>query len=153
MTLVDKIKEEFQKAMMARDEIKISTLRMLRAAIHNLEIDLRAKKKEIDDEAVLEVVAREIKKRKEAIEAFVKGLRQDLADKEKKELAILSSYLPKQLSDNELRAIVQNKIKETGATSPTDFGKVMGLVMKEVKGKADGNQVGAMVKEELKKTE
>jgi len=153
MTLVDKIKEEFQKAMMARDEIKISTLRMLRAAIHNLEIDLRAKKKEIDDEAVLEVVAREIKKRKEAIEAFVKGLRQDLADKEKKELAILSSYLPKQLSDNELRAIVQNKIKEIGATTPADFGKVMGLVMKEVKGKADGNQVGAMVKEELKKTE
>ena len=151
MPLVDKIKEEFQKAMAAKDDLKVSTLRMLRAGIQNLEIELRVKKKELNDEAVLEVVSREVKRRKESIEAFVKGLRQDLADKEIKELEILLSYLPAQLSDDQLREIVQKKIKEIGATSPSDFGKVMGPVAKETKGKADGNRLSQIVKEELAK--
>jgi len=151
MSLVDKIKEEFQKAMVAKDELKLSTLRMLRAGIQNLEIDLRAKKKELNDESVLEVVSREVKRRKESIEAFIKGLRQDLVDKERKELEILLSYLPAQLSDEQLREIVQKKIKEIGAVGPSDFGKVMGPVAKETKGKADSNHLSQIVKEELAK--
>ncbi len=151
MPLVDKIKEEFQKAMAAKDDLKVSTLRMLRAGVQNLEIELRVKKKELNDEAVLEVVSREVKRREESIEAFVKGLRQDLADKEIKELEILLSYLPAQLSDDQLREIVQKKTKEIGATSPSDFGKVMGPVAKETKGKADGNRLSQIVKEELAK--
>jgi len=151
MSLADKINEEFKKAMTAKDELKVSTLRMLRAGIQNLEIDLRAKKKELNDESILEVVSREVKRRKESIEAFVKGLRQDLADKELKELEILLSYLPEQLSDDQIRVMVQKKIKEIGAASPAEFGKVMGPVAKETKGKADGNRVSQIVKEELGK--
>lgn len=151
MSLIDKINEEFKKAMALKDELKVSTLRMLKAGIQNLEIELRAKRKELNDESVLEVVSREVKRRKESIEAFVKGLRQDLADKERKELEILLSYLPAQLSDDQLREIVQKKIKEIGATSPADFGKVMGPVAKETKGKADGNRLSQIVKEELGK--
>jgi uncharacterized protein YqeY len=151
MSLVDKIKEEFQKAMAAKDELKVSTLRMLRAAIQNLEIDLRAKKKEMTEESILEVISREVKRRKESIEAFIKGLRQDLADKELKELEILLSYLPEQLSDEKIREVVQKKIKEIDAIGPSDFGKVMGQVSKETKGKADGNRVSQIVKEELGK--
>ncbi|MCX6741410.1 MAG: GatB/YqeY domain-containing protein [Candidatus Parcubacteria bacterium] len=151
MSLADKINKELKKAMIIKDDLKISTLRMLKAGIQNLEIELRAKRKELNDESILEVVSREVKRRKEAIDAFVKGLRQDLADKERKELEILLSYLPAQLSDDELREVAQKKIKEIGATGPTDFGKVMGPVAKETKGKADGNRLSQIVKEELGK--
>ena len=89
MSLIDKINEEFKKAIALKDELKVSTLRMLKAGIQNMEIELRAKRKELNDESVLGVVGREVKRRKESIEAFVKGLRQDLADKERKELEIL----------------------------------------------------------------
>lgn len=151
MSLIDKINEEFKKAIVLKDELKVSTLRMLKAGIQNMEIELRTKRKELNDESVLGVVGREVKRRKESIEAFVKGLRQDLADKERKELEILLNYLPAQLSDEQLREIVQKKIKEIGATGPADFGKVMGPVAKETKGKADGNRVSQIVKEELGK--
>jgi uncharacterized protein len=151
MTLSDKILEDLKQAMIKKDELKVSTLRMLKAGLQNLEIDLKAKKKELTDEAAVEIVSREIKRRKESIEAFDKGGREDLAAKEKKELEILIVYLPEQLSDEQLRLIIQNKVKELGATGPQDFGKVMGAVSKETKGKADGTKVSVLVKEELNK--
>jgi uncharacterized protein YqeY len=151
--LLEKINQDFKKALSEKDEVKVSTLRMLKTAIHNLEIELRPKKKELTDELILEVISREIKRRKEAIEAYEKGNRLDLAEKEKKELEILSLYLPEQLSDDKIREIVRAKIAELGASSPQDFGKVMGVVTKETKGKAEGSKVAAIVKEELNKNQ
>lgn len=112
---------------------------------------MRPKKQELTEEGILEVISREIKRRKESIEAFEKGNRLDLADKEKKELEILSAYLPEQLSEEKIREIIKTKIVELGASGPQDFGKVMGLVSKETKGKADGAKVAVLVKEELSK--
>lgn len=149
--LLQKIDKDFKQALSEKNEIKISTLRMLRSALHNMEIELRPKKKELTDEVALEVIAREIKRRKESIEAFEKGNRLDLTEKEKKELEILSQYLPEQLSNDKIREIVQVKIVEVGASGPQDFGKIMGLVTKETKGKADGSRVAVIVKEELNK--
>lgn len=149
--LLEKIESDFKQALSQKDEIKVSTLRMLRSALKNMEIELRPKKKELTDEVVLEVISREVKRRKESIEAFEKGNRLDLAEKEKKELEILSSYLPEQLSDDKIKEIVQVKIAEVGASGPQDFGKVMGLVAKETKGKAEGSKVAGIVKEELNK--
>ncbi|MDD2646667.1 MAG: GatB/YqeY domain-containing protein [Patescibacteria group bacterium] len=151
MTLFEKILEDLKQAMIKKDEIKVSALRMLKASLQNLEIELKAKKKELTDELTIEIVSCETKRRKESIEAFDKGGRQDLAQKEKKELEILSVYLPEQLSEEKLRVIIQSKIKELSAAGPQDFGKVMGAVSKETKGKADGNKVSALVKEELSK--
>jgi uncharacterized protein YqeY len=151
--LLEKINQDFKKALAEKDEVKVSTLRMLKTAIHNLEIELRPKKKELTDELILEVISREIKRRKEAIEAYEKGNRLDLAKKEKKELEILSLYLPEQLSDDKIREIVRAKIAELGASSLQDFGKVMGVVTKETKGKAEGSKVAAIVKEELNKNQ
>jgi uncharacterized protein YqeY len=151
MTLLQKIDAELKSAMTDRNEIKLSTLRMLKAALTNAEIELRPKKKELTEEMALEVIAREIKRHKESIEAFEKGNRFDLADKEKKELEILKGYLPEQLSDEKIREVVKIKINEHGATGPSDFGKVMGLAMKELKGRADGGRIGEIVKKELDK--
>ena len=149
--LLTKIEKDFKEALSKGQAERLSSLRMLKTALHNKEIELRPKKEELTDELAVEVVRREIKKRKEAIEMYEKGKRPDLAEKEKKELEMLSEYLPEQLSDDKIKEVVLRVIEELVASSPGDFGKVMGKVMAEVKGKAEGKKVSGIVKEALEK--
>lgn len=146
--LLEQINQELKQAMKDKEAELLSVLRMLISAIRNKEISLRDKGAvELSDEQIIEVVASEVKKRKDSIEAYLQGERQDLADKESAEIKILEKYLPEQLGDEELEKI----IKEIIAGGATDFGKVMGQAMAKVKGKADGNRVGALVKKLLVK--
>lgn len=145
MSLKQKITEEIKVALKAREVLKVSTLRMLLAAIKNEEI---AKQKELVDEEVVQIVQRQVKTHKEAITAFQAGNRGDLVAKESKELEILNSFLPQQLSSVELQEEIKKVIKELGA-GPADFGKVMKEVMIRVKGRADGSQVSQTVKQLL----
>lgn len=149
MTTINKIEEDLKRALIERSPIWISALRLLRAALINAEIELRPQKQEMTEEKVIEVIQREIKKRKDSIEVFSQGGRQDLVEKEKGELEVLSSYLPEQFSDDKIREVVRAKITEINAVGPQDFGRVMGLVMKEVKGRAEGSRIQEVVKEEL----
>ena len=147
---LQKIKRDSENALKEGDSLKVKTLRLFLSAFHNREIELRPKKQKLSEEIEIEVIKQEIKKRKEAIEMFKKGNREDLVLKEKKELEILEKYLPEQLSDDELKELVkQTKIK-IKAEGPSDFGKLMGAVMKETKGRADGLKVKQMVEETLK---
>lgn len=149
MALLARIKKDLDQALKKKDSLAVSVLRLLLAEIHNQEIE---KQKELTDEDVLEVIRREVKKRKEAVEAYQKGNRKDLAEKEGTELKILNTYLPQQLSDEELKKIVASVVDEVGAKEPTDFGQVMGAAMGRVKGQADGAKVATLVKEKLAKT-
>lgn len=163
MSLKEKIKADLEKALRQRDELEVSVLRMLMAAIFNKEKEKRvklSKTEEVEkldglskltDEEIIEVISGETKKRKESIEQYEKGNRQDLAEKEKKELKILINYLPEQMGEEEIRKLVKAKIEELGAISPQDTGKVMGVLMPQVKGKAEGSLVNKIVQEELKR--
>lgn len=142
MNLQEKIKSDLLDAARAKDSEKVSVLRMLQAAIKNKQIDLRGA--EMTDEIILDVIAKQAKQRKESINEFEKGGRPELAEGEKKELAILESYLPEQVSDEEIEYAVKEIIGEIGA-SKGDFGKVMGAAAKKLKGKADGNRVRVIV--------
>ena len=150
-SLQDRIVSDTQNALRGKDALRLETLRLLSAAIHNREIEKRAKSgdREFSDEEVLEVVQREAKKRKEAAELYTKGGRGDLAQKELSEFAILKAYLPDEASQEEIRAIVAEAIKKTGALGANDFGRVMGEVMKKLKGRADGAAVGASIRSQL----
>lgn len=147
--LKDKLQGDLKEAMMARDELRLSTIRMLKSAIQYHEIQKGGAGYEATDEDVLEVIAREVKKRRESIEMFEKGGNQESADKEKKELEILQTYLPEQMGEDEIRKLVKDAIAQTGASTPQDMGKVMGVLMPQTKGKADGSIVSKIVKEEL----
>lgn len=140
-----KIQEDLKEAQLARDEIKVSTLRMLLSEIHNLEIQ----KGELQEEDITSVISREVKKRKEASEAFRNGGREEQAQKEEEELKVLQSYLPEQLSDDQLQKIVEEAITEVGASQLSDMGKVIGIVMSKVAGRADGSKVSSLVKDKL----
>jgi hypothetical protein len=165
-SLKEKIQSDFKKALKVKNKAEISTLRLLSAAILTREKEKRQKiakteqglsekelqeKSQLSDEEVLEVLSSEAKKRKEAIQEFEKGGRGDLVQKEKAELKILEKYLPEQLSDEELRDLVQNIIKETGASTLKDLGKVMAVLMPKIKGRADGSRVAKLVREILTK--
>lgn len=119
---------------------------MIRAAIKQYEVDNRT---EINDDGVIEIIAKQLKQKKDAIEEFKKGDRQDLVDETEKEIEILLQYLPKQLSEDEIRVIVKETIEKHNASSPKDMGKVMGALMPKMKGKADGKLVSKIVKELL----
>jgi len=149
MGLKEKLADDIKNAMKSGDKIKLEVARMLQTMLKRREIERRAEGKELTEEDEIQVIKSEIKKRKEAIELFEKGGRNDLAEKERKELEILNEYLPEQMSEEEIAKFVDNVIKEIGATSPKDFGKVMGRVMKELAGKADGAVVQKIVKEKL----
>lgn len=149
--LKDKLQEELKQSMLARNELRTSVLRLLLSAITYHEIQKGGAGYKATDEDVLEVVAREIKKRRESIEMYEKGARQELADKEKSELEILQTFLPKQMSEDEVRTLVKKAITETGAKEQNEMGKVMGVLMPKVKGKADGTMVSNIVREELSK--
>lgn len=149
MSLKETIKSEIKKAMIEKDALRVSVLRMVAAAVLNKEKEKGVEAKELTDEAVLEIISSEAKKRKDSIEQYEKGGRSDLAEKEKEELEILSAYLPEQMSEEDIRKIVKEKIVQLGATGPQDMGKVMGALMSELKSKADGVVVKKVVEEEL----
>jgi uncharacterized protein YqeY len=144
--LREKIANDMRDAMKAREQIRVATLRMLMAAVKNTEVE---KLHELSDDEVLDVVAREAKRRRESIDAFKQGGRDDLVDKESGELAVLEAYLPEKLSDEELGKLVDEAIAETGASTPKQMGEVMKALMPKVRGRADGAQVSALVKGKL----
>ena len=147
--LKDTIQNDLKNAMLAKDESKLSTIRMLKSAIQYFEIQKGGAGYTATDEDVVEVVGREIKKRKESIELYEKGDRQELADKEKEELEMLSVYLPEQLTEAEIRKLVEEAITALGASQMSHMGKVMGILSSKIKGKADGGMVSSIVREKL----
>lgn len=147
MSLNEQINNDLKAAMKSGDKVRLDTIRLLRASM--IELAKRGDGKDITPEDELAVLMAATKKRKEAIEVYEKAGRQELAQQERKELEVISSYLPKQLSVDEAATIVQRIITETGASSAKDFGKVMPLAMKELKGKFDGKIVQEMVKARL----
>lgn len=146
MTLKERITEDMKAAMRAKEMDRLGTIRLLTAAIKQKEVDERI---ELDDTAVIAVVDKLIKQRKDSIEAFQKANRQDLAEKEAAEMAVLSAYLPARLSADEVAAEVKAIVAELGAKGPGDMGKVMGAVKARLAGKADMGQVSAAVKAAL----
>ncbi len=147
--LKQKLQEELRQSMLARDVLKTSVLRMVLSSINYYEIKKGGAGYEATDEDVLSVIQKEVKQRKDSIEQFKKGGRQDLVDKETKELELLQKYLPQQLSEEEIKSLVKEAINQTKASSPADIGKVMGALMPKIKGKADGAIVSKIVKETL----
>lgn len=153
MSLLNKIENDLKDALRAKEVLRLSVLRMVSAAIHNREIEKRSKtgSPELTDEEVIVVLRAEVKKRKDAAEGFEKGGRNDSAQKEKEEAQIIESYLPAGLPDEEIENIVKEVISGLGEVSMKDFGRVMGEVMKEIKGRASGDRVSAAVKKALGK--
>ncbi len=145
-TLKERITEEMKAAMRARDSERLGTIRLLTAAMKQKEVDERI---ELDDVAVIAIVDKMLKQRKDSIDAFEKAGRQDLADKEKSEVLVLQAYLPARLSADEVAAQVKEIVAELGAAGPGDMGKVMGAVKSRLAGKADMGQVSAAVKAAL----
>ncbi len=143
------LQEQLKQSMLSRDELKTSVLRMLLSAINYYEIQKGGAGYEATDEDVLTVIGNQAKQRKDSIEQFTQAGRQELADKEKKELELLNVYLPAQMSEEEITKLVKEAIAKTGASTIGDIGKVMGTLMPSVKGKADGNLVNTIVKKEL----
>ncbi|WP_152392146.1 GatB/YqeY domain-containing protein [Paenibacillus guangzhouensis] len=146
MNLSERLNEDMKQAMKSQDKFKLSTIRMVRSAIKNLEIDL---KRTLNDEEVLEILGREIKQRKDSLQEFTKAGRDDLATNLKAEIELIGQYLPVQLTEEEIKVIVQQTIQETGASSKADMGKVMSALMPKVKGRADGKIVNQAVSQFL----
>jgi uncharacterized protein len=146
--LKDRLQADLTAAMKARDEVTTATLRMLLTAVGTEEVAGKAARQLSDDE-VLTVVAREAKKRREAATAFADGGRPDRAERELAEERVLAGYLPAQLSDDELAALVRAAVERTGATGPKDMGAVMRAVVPQVAGRADGGRVSAAVRAAL----
>jgi uncharacterized protein YqeY len=148
MSLLDKVNEDLKASMKARDDIKNNTLRQIKAAVMNTEIK---KGKPLSDEEIIEVVFSLVKAHNDSIDGFKKGGRMELVAKEEQENVILKTYLPQQLSDDELKKIIGDTIAATGASSVKDMGKIMSQVMPKVKGKADGAKINLIVKQFLEK--
>lgn len=146
--MVDKLQNDLKAAQLSRDELKVSTLRLLLSEIKNAQI---AKNGDLSEEDLISVLQREVKKRKEAATAFRAGTRETEAQKEEAELKILEGYLPSQMSNEELTKLVEDTINEIGASSLQDLGQVMGAVMGKVAGRADGGTVSALVRSALVK--
>jgi hypothetical protein len=146
MSLYDDIVLDLRNAMKEQDKGRLSVLRGLKSAIKNKQVELR---QELTDDQIRGVIASEIKKRKEAIEKFSQGSRQDLVEKEEAELRILSSYLPPQLIVEEIKGVVTQAIEEISASSPKDLGRVMKSVMPKLAGRADGREVNRIARELL----
>lgn len=152
MTFKEKIQNDTKEAMKAKDELKLSVLRMLSSAIKNKELEKRAKtgkEEALNDEEVVASIRSEAKKRKDATEEFEKGGRRDLAEKETAELKILENYLPAEMPDEDLEKIAKEVVAGLGEVTQKDFGRVMGEVMKRMKGEAGGDRVSAAVKKLL----
>ena len=146
MSLKEVLQEDLKSAMKEKDTIKKNVIVMMKAAILQIEKD---KKVDLDDEGVIEVIAKGVKQRKDSIPEFEKGNRPDLVENIKKEIDILMSYLPQQLTEDELHKIIADAIFEVGAQSAKDMGKVMNALMPRVKGRADGKLINMIVKQQL----
>ncbi len=149
--LEQKIKEDLQKAILARDVEKRDVLRMIDSMIKNEKIELKKKNEELSNDEIIKIITRAVKQRKDSVKQYTKGGRKDLAEKEEMEIEILRPYLPKQLSEDELRNIIKEVASQMNAQGVNDLGKVMGVVMGKAKGKADGNLVRKIVLQELEK--
>ena len=146
MSLKDKLMLDLKEAMKDKDTIRKNTVQLVRSGVLQIEKD---KKIELDDEGVLDVISKELKKRRDSMPDYVKSGRQDLIDNLNKEIEVLLTYLPKQLTEDEIRAIVEEAVKETGATTMKDMGKVIANVTPKVKGRADNKIVSGLVKQML----
>lgn len=147
MTLKETIQKDLIENMKARNEAAVGAIRMLKTAI--MKFETAGEAKIANDEEIIQLVNKEIKQRKDSIEQFEKGNRPELAAKEKAEMAFLEKYMPEQMGEEEIKAIIQEGIAATGATSKADMGKVMGVIMPKVKGKADGGLVNRLVQSML----
>ena len=146
MSLKEQLLEDMKNAMKDKDVIRKNTVQMTRAAILQVEKDSRIT---LDDDGIIDIIAKEVKKRRDVLPDYEKSGRQDLVDSLKAEIDVLLQYLPKQLTEEELEVIVRQAVQETGATSVKDTGKIMQVVMPQIKGKADGKMINVIVKKIL----
>lgn len=146
MNLKEKFTTDLKESMKSKDEVKVSTIRFLMSAIHNVEIE---KGKDMVDEDIVTIIQKQVKQRRESIEGFKKGNRLELVEKEKREMEILQKYLPEQISSSDIELMVYKAIKDTSSSKMTDMGKVMGKLSGELKGKADMGLVSKLVREKL----
>ena len=150
MSLNDQLAEDLKRAMKAKDTVRLRTLRLLRSAFKEKEIAERhGGEAHLADDVYLAVLQKQAKQRRDAIEQFEKAGRDDLVATEREELDIIEAYLPKQLGDDEIRKVVEEVVAATGASSMRDMGKVMGAVMQQLKGRADGRRINAVARELL----
>ncbi len=150
MSLMDRITEDIKLAMKAKDKVRLETVRSIKKSILEKEVSVRpAGQETLTEEQEMEVLVQLAKQRRDSIAQYQQAGRTDLAEQETQELAILEEYLPKQLSDAEIGQIIDDLIRQVGATSAKDLGKVMGPAMQQLKGKADGKKVQDMVKAKL----
>ncbi len=143
MDINARLNEQMVAAAKAKDKIRLSAVRMLKTALHNKEIDLM---RPLNDAECMQVISAMVKQRKDSIEQFAKGGRQDLVEKEEAELNVLQEFLPEQMSDDDVEALIKKIIADVGATSVKDMGKVMKALMPQITGKADGKAAGEKVK-------
>ena len=142
MSIRERLEEDIRNAMRSRSQQRLEALRFLKSAINRVEIDRRVT---LDDDGVTEVIVRQVKDRRDSIRMFQEGNRQDLVEKESADLVVLEEYMPPQLGEEELVALIEDTIRQVGAETIRDKGKVMGRLMPQVQGKADGQQVNAIV--------
>ncbi|BBW95550.1 GatB/YqeY domain-containing protein [Geobacillus sp. FSL W8-0032] len=147
MSLLDRLNNDMKQAMKSKEKEKLSVLRMLKAALQNEAIKLG--KSALSEDEELTVLSRELKQRKDSLHEFENAGRSDLVEKAKTEIEIVQSYMPKPLTEEELRELIAETIKEVGASSKADMGKVMSAIMPKVKGKADGSLVNQLVRQQL----
>jgi len=146
MSLKEKLLQDLKEAMKEKDTVRKNTVQLVRSGVLQIEKD---KQVELDDAGVTDVISKELKSRRDSMPDFIKSGRQDLIDGLNREIEILLSYLPKQMTEEEIRAVVEQAVKETGASSMKDMGKVMGMVSPKVKGRADNKTVSVIVKQML----
>lgn len=150
MSLKERISEDIKTAMKAKDKVRLETVRSIKKLLLEKEVSLRPQGQEtLTESQELELLAQLAKQRRDSIEQYHKAGRDDLAQQEAEELAILEEYLPEQLSDEEVNTVLDEIIAQTGATSIKDMGKVMGVAMQQLKGRAEGQKIQAMVKDKL----
>jgi len=147
MSLKEKLDQEMKNALKERDRTRLSTIRLIRDAIKNREIDQG--REELDDNGVIKVISTMVRKGEDAVEQFKRGGRQDLVDEESRQLEVLRGFLPQQLSKDEIRSLINEAVGEAKAVDMRDLGKVMRILMPKVSGRADGKTVNEMVRERL----
>lgn len=147
MTMKTRLSDDLKQAMRAKDTLRRDVIRYLRSEVRNQEI---RDQKELDDAGVIQVLSRQAQQRRDSIEVYRDADRQDLVDKEEGELSVILSYMPQQMTQEEIAALVRQVVAEVGASGPADMGKVMGAIMPQVRGKAEGREVNAIVQQTLR---
>jgi uncharacterized protein len=147
--IADRLSAQIKDAIKAGDRVRLQTLRLLATSVRNREVELR---RDLTEEDLVEVATREVKRRKEAAEAYERGGRADRAEQERAEQSVLEEFLPEQASEDEVRAAIEEALTATGASGPGDLGKVMGQVMGKLKGRVDGGEVNRLARERLAAT-